>query len=55
MTDPSSYTFDWRRPEHARVSALLVRELFGRGVSSVHGKALGGLFRPQIRDRVMLT
>lgn len=31
MTESASYTFDWRRPEHARVSALLVREMFGRG------------------------
>ncbi len=32
MTESQSYTFDWRRSEHARVSTLLVRELFGRGV-----------------------
>jgi hypothetical protein len=35
MNDPASYTFDWRRQEHARVSTLLVRELFGRGVRRV--------------------
>jgi hypothetical protein len=32
VSESASYTFDWRRPEHARVSALLVREMFGRGV-----------------------
>jgi hypothetical protein len=35
MTASVSYTFDWRRQEHARVSTLLVRELFGRGVRRV--------------------
>lgn len=28
---PQSYTFDWRRSEHARVSTMLVREQFRTG------------------------
>jgi hypothetical protein len=35
MTASVSYTFDWRRSEHAQVSALLVRELFATGMRRV--------------------
>jgi hypothetical protein len=32
MNDTKTYTFDWRRREHAHVTSLLVREQFSSGI-----------------------